>query len=170
MNIYIGLIISGVVLLVLGIIADFFDAIDLDLDIGDVEIGDIEISFLPFSLRAISLGVIVYCSMSYIFGDTLVNIFINGSIAYVSAVCVCTFTKFLKKRETKANSEARYLLSEATVFTAVAKDGVGVISCSIPNESVVTFTARSKDNEAILVNTKVRITDFENGIAIVECI
>ena len=170
MNIYEGLIISCLLLLLLGIIADIFDAFDFDLDVGDFEIGDLEVSFLPISLRALSLGGIVYCSMCLIFGDNLKNIIINGIVAYISACAVATLTKFLKKNESTAQETSVFVNERARVEAPIENGQCGSVSCSIKGQSVVTFVAKSESGVNFKAGAEVQIKSVINGVATVVAI
>lgn len=162
----------GFLVPILSLILDIFDSIfefELNFDL------DIDFDFFPTSIKSLCIGLFMYGSIALIVNYAshsikLSNI-IGGILGYISAVIVQNILRYLKHNESYANDRSIVLFSEGIVINKIAKNGFGVIQINIPNDSIQTYTAKSKNGESIEQGTNVKVVEIvENGILVVELV
>lgn len=87
---------------------------------------------------------------------------IGGIVAYVGAVLVQTFTKYLKKHQSEADDKSLLKYSNCKVVNTIPANGFGSIVAERFGDSSVSLTAKSMSGVDIKQGVKVRIVEFKD--------
>lgn len=109
-TVYFYCISIGLIVMLVTLVLDSFESIAglIDFDSFDVDVGDIDICVLPISMRAICLSSVLFGGMGLLLNPLpyIARNIIAGIVAYVGAVLVQTFTKYLKKHQSEADDKS----------------------------------------------------------------
>lgn len=169
-NIYIALIVIGLIFPILSLVFDIFDSCFDFLNIDTLDFGDgFHTEFLPLSGNAICMALILFGAISLILinNPMWIRHVIAGVIAYIGAILVQSLIHYLKKQKNESEPERLILGRTCYVTNKITQNGFGAIICKKENSSDISMTAKSLDNNEILQDTKVKIVKIENGIAFV---
>lgn len=123
-TVYFYCISVGLIVMLVTLVLDSFESIAglIDFDGFDVDIGDLDICVLPISMRAICLASVLFGGMGLLLNPLpyIVRNIIGGIVAYVGAVLVQTFTKYLKKHQAEAEKKRIDAQADADAITATA--------------------------------------------------
>lgn len=172
-KVYLVCLIVGFIVPLLTLISSaidgFFDFVAFD--VFQLDIGDISVDFLPLSINALSLASLLFGGVGLLLESKfslLVTNVIAGIIAYVSAVILQTFIKYLKNVKNFADTQQMMFARVGHIQNAIKENGFGSVSLAITNSSVVSFTAKSFDGSEIPQDTEVEVVEFKDNVAIVK--
>lgn len=146
-TVYFYCISVGLIVMLVTLVLDSFESIAglIDFDGFDVDIGDLDICVLPISMRAICLASVLFGGMGLLLNPLpyIVRNIIAGIVAYVGAVLVQTFTKYLKKHQSEADDKSLLKYSNCKVVNTIPANGFGSIVAERFGDSSVSLTAKS---------------------------
>lgn len=135
------------IVMLVTLVLDSFESIAglIDFDGFDVDIGDLDICVLPISMRAICLASVLFGGIDLLLNPLpyIVRNIIAGIVAYVGAVLVQTFTKYLKKHQSEADDKSLLKYSNCKVVNTIPANGFGSIVAERFGDSSVSLTAKS---------------------------
>lgn len=171
-TVYFYCISVGLIVMLVTLVLDSFESIAglIDFDGFDVDIGDIDICVLPISMRAICLASVLFGGMGLLLNPLpyIVRNIIGGIVAYVGAVLVQTFTKYLKKHQSEADDKSLLKYSNCKVVNTIPANGFGSIVAERFGDSSVSLTAKSMSGVDIKQGVKVRIVEFKDDYVLVK--
>lgn len=137
----------GLIVMLVTLVLDSFESIAglIDFDGFDVDVGDIDICVLPISMRAICLSSVLFGGMGLLLNPLpyIARNIIAGIVAYVCAVLVQTFTKYLKKHQSEADDKSLLKYSNCKVVNTIPANDFGSIAAERFGDSSVSLTAKS---------------------------
>lgn len=146
-TVYFYCISVGLIVMLVTLVLDSFESIAglIDFDGFDVDIGDLDICVLPISMRAICLASVLFGGMGLLLNPLpyIVRNIIAGIVAYVGAVLVQTFTKYLKKHQSEADDKSLLKYGNCKVVNTIPANGFGSIVAERFGDSSVSLTAKS---------------------------
>lgn len=171
-TVYFYCISIGLIVMLVTLVLDSFESIAglIDFDGFDVDVGDIDICVLPISMRAICLASVLFGGMGLLLNPLpyIARNIIAGIVAYVGAVLVQTFTKYLKKHQSEADDKSLLKYSNCKVVNTIPANGFGSIVAERFGDSSVSLTAKSVSGVDIKQGAKIRIVEFKDDYVLVK--
>lgn len=148
-------------------IFEFFDGLDIDIDL---ELGDTGIPLVPASLQSICAGLLVFGTVGKITfngGNYLFANILAAVLGYVAALLIQMLINKLKKVEHKPMSKEELSFCITRVTNTIKENSYGKVSVKTDG-GTISYPAKSLDHAEIRQGAYVDIIKFEKNTAIVQ--
>lgn len=171
-DIYLCCIGIGLVILVITLALDSIESLAgfLDFDFFDIDVGDFDICILPISMRALCFASILFGSFGLLLSNLplVITNAVSGVVAYLGAVSIQSFTKYLKKHQSEAKDRELVKYNVCRVVNTIPANGFGSIVADRIDDSAISLTAKSFDGVELKQDTRVRIIDIKDDYVVVK--
>lgn len=160
----------GLIVPLFSIVFSLFDGfLDISFDFFDLDIGDVTIDFLPISINSLCMASLLFggigLSITSNNGSFVLANVVGGIVGYIGAVFVQTLIKYMRKKQTLADTEDMMLARTGRVITTVKPDEFGSVILSIKGSSSVQYTAKNIDSCKLTPSDEVEVVEFVEGVA-----